>query len=118
MTSDRLLKLVVVAVVLLAAWYASREGFAMGLAVAVVGLPVTYRWPVLGIPAAAAMAVAAVYLPGLAVAAVVVVVLLAIVAGFVRAAFSLGPYRPGDRSPGDGMLGTGGYIDGAGGWWS
>jgi hypothetical protein len=120
MTSDRVLKLFLVATVLVAAWYAGREA-APGLAitVATVGLAATFWRPVLGIPVALAMAAAAVYVPGVAIGALVLVVLLAIIAAFVNAALknaALGraPTRRASVSPADGLLYFGSSVDGGG----
>jgi hypothetical protein len=64
MIAKRVLTPVTVAVVLLVAWYASREKLGMGIAVAILGLAATYSRGVLGIPAAVLMAAAALYVPG------------------------------------------------------
>jgi hypothetical protein len=55
-TSDRLIKAVIVVLVLVAAAYAARYGVGMTLAVGVVGLGVAYRHAVFAIPAAVGMA--------------------------------------------------------------
>jgi hypothetical protein len=105
-----------VAAVLLVVWYvARREGLLLGIAVAIVALPAAYHRSVLGIPAAFAMALAAVHAPGLAAAAVAVVVLIAIVAGFVYWAFNEAPYRPRRAGADRTLSGSASYIDG-GGW--
>ena len=120
MTSDRVLKLFIVATVLVAAWYAGREAApAFAITVASVGLAAAFWRPVLGIPVAVAMAGAAVYVPGVAIRAMVLVVLLAIIAAFVkaalkRAALGLGPVRRGSLSPADGLLYFGSSVDGGG----
>jgi hypothetical protein len=63
-SSDRLLILVVLLFVLLVALYTSRTTTTgLGLLVALVGLIVTYRRPVLGIPVTVAMAVVAATVP-------------------------------------------------------
>ncbi len=97
MVSDRVLKLVVVAIVLLVAWYAGREGVSMGAAVAIVGLGAAYWRLVLGIPVAVAMAAAAVYAAGVAAAAACVVVLLVLLSIFVNVLFEWG--GPPPREP-------------------
>jgi hypothetical protein len=74
MTSDRVLKLFVVAAVLVTAWYAGHEeGQGMAMAVATVGLATAFWRAVLGIPVAFAMTAAAVYVPGVAIGATIVV---------------------------------------------
>jgi hypothetical protein len=120
MDSDRVLKLFIVATVLAASWYAGHEAApGMAIPVAIVGLAATHWRPVLGIPAALAMAATAVYVPGVAVGAMVVVVLLAIIAAFVNSALtnaSLGrrPARGSSVTPGDGLLYFGSSVDGCG----
>jgi hypothetical protein len=115
MASDRLLKLFVVAAVLVTAWYAGHEeGQGMAMCVATVGLATAVWRPVLGIPVTAAMAVAAIYVPGVAIAAVVVVFLLATIAFFVRMALTYGPMPGSSVTPGDGQLYFGGDVDGGG----
>ena len=118
MTSDRVLKLFIVATVLVAAWYAGREAApGMAITVATVGLAATFWRPVLGIPVAVAMVAAVVYVPGVAIGAMVLVVLLAIIAAFVKAALKnaalgSGPARRGSVTPGDGLLYFGSSVDG------
>lgn len=74
MTSDRVLKLFIVATVLAAAWYAGREAApALAITVVSVGLAAAFWRPVLGIPVALAMVAAAVYVPGVAIGAMVLV---------------------------------------------
>jgi uncharacterized membrane protein required for colicin V production len=108
MASDRVLKLVIVAVVLLFAWYAGREGVSLGIAVALVGMAAAYWRAVLGIPVAAAMTVATVYAPGVAAVAACAVVVLVLVSIFVKVTFDWG-----GPPPSDGLSGS----DGAGlGW--
>jgi uncharacterized membrane protein YgcG len=120
MTSDRVLKLFIVATVLVAAWYAGREAApGMAITVATVGLAATFWRPVLGIPVAVAMVAAVVYVPGVAIGAMVLVVLLAIIAAFVKAALKpaalgLGPVRRSSVTPGDGLLYFGSSVDGGG----
>ena len=75
MTVKRTVILVSVAVVLAIAWYASREKLGMGIAVAGIGLLATHSRPLLGIPAAALMAAAVLYVPGV----VAVMIMLAVV---------------------------------------
>ena len=115
MTSDRVLKLFVVAAVLVTAWYAGHEdGQGMAMAVATVGLATAFWRAVLGIPVAFAMTAAAVYVPGVAIGATIVVLLLLTIAFFVKAALALGPMPRSNVTPGDGQLYFGGF-DGGGG---
>lgn len=122
MTSDRVLKLFIVATVLAAAWYAGREADpALAITVASVGFAAAFWRPVLAIPVAVAMVTAAVYVPAVAIGAMVLVVLLAIIAAFVKAALKraslgLGPVRRSSVTPGDGLLYFGSSVDGGGGF--
>lgn len=61
---SRVFSLVTVAAVLVIAWYAGRDQVEIGVAAAVLGLAMAYSRPMLAIPAAAGMAAAAIYLPG------------------------------------------------------
>jgi hypothetical protein len=107
MTSDRVLKLVIVATVLLFAWYAGREGVSMGIAVAIVGMGAAYWRAVLGIPVAVAMAAAAVYVPVLAAVAACAVVFLVLVSIFVKVVFDWGGPPPSDGLSGSDAAGLG-----------
>jgi hypothetical protein len=93
MATGRLLTLAIVAVVLGIAWYAGSDTLGMGIAVAIVGLSATYSRRVLGIPAAAVMAAAALYVPGVIAAAVLGFLLMAIgmTDSNVRLAVRIGP---------------------------
>ena len=72
--SDRTIKILAATTVLfLASFVASRQGSAVGLSVAIVGLGVGYRRVLLGLVAAFATALASAYAPA-AVAAVVLIV--------------------------------------------
>ena len=89
-------KLAIVAMVLLLAWYAGREGVSLGIAVAVVGLTAV-RWrPVPGMLVAGAMAAAAVYAPGVALAAACLVVVLVLLSKFVDVLLGWGGVPPSD----------------------
>ena len=72
MAGSRALGLFTVAVVLVVAWYASREALGMGVAVAILGLSMAYARGVVAIPAAVGLAAAALYLPGVVVVFVLV----------------------------------------------
>ena len=72
--SNQVLKILAATTVLfLASFVATRQGSAVGLSVAIVGLAVGYRRVLLGLIAAFATALASAYAPG-AVAAVVLIV--------------------------------------------
>jgi hypothetical protein len=115
MTSDRVLKLFVVVAVLVTAWYAGHEeGQGMAMCVATVGLATAFWRPVLAIPTAVAMAAAAVYVPGVAIAATVGVFFLGTIAFFVKMALTYGPMPGSSVTPGDGQLYIGGDVDGGG----
>ena len=116
MTSVRVLKLVVAAVVLLLAWYAGRDGAPMGVAVAIVGFGVAYLRPVLGIPAAVAMAAAALYVPGVALAVGGVALVLALLSLFVNVLFDWGGVPPSDGLSGSDATTTFGWPGDGGGW--
>jgi hypothetical protein len=55
--NDHVFRLVIVAAVLAIGWYVSRESLGMAMLVILVGIGVTYRRPVLGIPLALAAAI-------------------------------------------------------------
>ena len=80
MAAHRVLTLVNLAVVLLAAWYAGQQKLGMGIAVAIVGLVANYSFPLLAIPAAIGMAAAAMYVSGV-VAVVVLACVVILLAG-------------------------------------
>lgn len=70
-----------VAIVLGVAWYAGREKLELGIAVAILGLSLTYARGLIAIPAALLMAAAALYVPGVVavmVMAGVVVILVSL----------------------------------------
>jgi hypothetical protein len=98
--------LCIVAGVLATAWFAGRDGAAVGLAVAFVGLAAIWWRPVLGIPAAVAIAAAAAFAPALAVVATVVVALLTLTTAYARFAFGVGPVQESNiQPPGPGGFG-------------
>lgn len=85
---NRVFSLVTVAAVLLVAWYAGREQVEIGVAVAILGLALAYSRRTLAIPAAIAMAAAALYLPG--------VVAVVVLGGLLVAFGASGQHRAGD----------------------
>jgi hypothetical protein len=109
--SDRLLLLVIVLFVLAVALYASRTTTAgLGLLVALVGLVVSYRRPVLGIPVAVAMTALAATVPW-------AVLLVIAVGGLVTLAVKAPGVASSEMSPMAGMSATDAARDiGAGGF--
>jgi hypothetical protein len=115
MTANRALTIITVAIVLLVAWYASREELEIGIAVAIFGLALTYSHGVLGVPAAGLMAVAALHVSGVVVV-VVLLVLLMLIARMLGPAAPRGSRLVGDSlSPGGDSWSPGGDFGSSGG---
>jgi hypothetical protein len=64
MVTDQTLRLVVIAGVLLCAYFVSRGSFGFAFAVTIIGLVVSFRRPAYAIPAAAVVAAASAIVPG------------------------------------------------------
>ena len=114
MVSDRVLKFVIVALVLLLASLAGREGAWAAVATAIVGLSAGYWRAVLGIPTAIAMVAAVVYAPGVAVAGACLVGLLVLLSIFIKVLFDWGGPPPSNGLSGSDAANLWGPTTGGG----